>query len=74
MRRFGNLILGAILGGFVGGGIGLLLAPKSGKALRGDISDYTDHVKTEVRRATDQRRVELEHELDAMREPVKGSD
>ncbi len=71
MGRFVNLVLGAFLGGIVGGGIGLLLAPKSGKALRGDISEYTDHVKTEVRRAADQRRVELERELADLREPVK---
>jgi gas vesicle protein len=74
MQRLVNLIFGALLGGLVGGGVGLLLAPKSGRALRGDISDYADHVKTEVRRATDQRRVELERELAEMREPMRSSE
>ena len=72
MERLGKLLLGAVLGGLIGAGLGLLLAPKSGKALRGDVVDYTDHVRSEVRRATDQRRVELERELTLLRQPDPG--
>jgi len=74
MDRLLKLVMGAVLGGLIGGGTALLLAPKSGKALRNDISGYTDHVKSEVRRASSQRRVELEHELADLREPLKSSE
>ena len=73
MERLGKLILGAILGGVLGAGIGLLLAPKSGKQLREDVADYADHIRSEVQRASDQRRVELERELTLLRQPEPGS-
>lgn len=70
MRQLGALVFGAALGGFIGAGIGLLLAPKSGPALRSDIGDYTQQVKREVRNAAEQRRVELRQELDRLRVPA----
>lgn len=69
MRNFGMYVLGAIVGGLVGGGIGLLLAPKPGRQLRNDISDYAGYVREEVKTASQQRRVELQGELDRMRQP-----
>jgi hypothetical protein len=69
MSRFVMYVFGAVLGGLVGGSVGLLLAPKPGRALRDDISDYTQYVKKEVRQASNQRRVELEEELSRLREP-----
>jgi gas vesicle protein len=70
MRRLGKYVVGAMLGGFIGAGLGLLLAPKSGPALRNDITDYTQQVKREVRGAAEQRRVELRQELDRLRVPA----
>lgn len=70
MRQLGALVFGAALGGLIGAGLGLLLAPKPGTALRNDISDYTQQVKREVRGAAEQRRVELRQELDRLRVPA----
>ena len=70
MRQLGALIFGAALGGFIGAGLGLLLAPKSGPALRNDINDYTQQVKREGRSAAEQRRLELRQELDRLRVPA----
>jgi gas vesicle protein len=70
MYKLGQLIFGAILGGLIGSGLGLLLAPKPGKATREDISAYTNHVKDEVKQAAEHRRVELKEELDRMRIPI----
>ncbi len=69
MRNFGLYVLGAIVGGLLGGGIGLLLAPKPGRELRGDINDYAGYVREEVKNASKQRRAELQEELDRMRQP-----
>ncbi len=69
MGKFGLYVLGAIVGGLVGGGIGLLLAPKPGQELRNDINDYAKYVREEVKNASSQRRVELQGELDRMRQP-----
>lgn len=73
MSRFGMYVLGAFIGGLIGAGVGLLLAPKPGRALREDISDYTSYVKDEVRQASQQRRIELKQELERLGvpEPIK---
>lgn len=69
MGRIFSFLFGAALGGFVGGVIGLLLAPKSGQALRGDVTGYADSLKNEIARAAQQRRMELTSELNRLREP-----
>ncbi len=69
MHRLGSYFLGAVLGGLIGAGVGLLLAPKSGPAIRNDINEYTQQVKRDVRNAAEQRRVELRQELDRLRVP-----
>ncbi len=74
MNRLLNLVMGAFLGGLIGGGTALLLAPKSGRAMRRDLSGRVEQIKTEVRQASMQRRAELEQELDVMREPMKSSE
>lgn len=70
MARFGSLVFGAILGGIIGAGIGILLAPKSGVAMRSQLVNYKENLRNEVRRAADQRRIELEAELTRLREPA----
>jgi len=67
MRKFGNLLFGALLGGLVGGGLGLLLAPASGEQLRKNILGYVDNLKEEINRAADEKRAELEAQLQALR-------
>ena len=72
MNKVGQLLFGVILGGIIGGGLGLLFAPKPGRASREDINTYASHVKNEVQQAAEHRRVELKEELDRMRIPVPG--
>jgi gas vesicle protein len=67
MRKFGNMLLGAILGGLVGSSLALLLAPESGEKLRRDIQDYFKNIQAEVNRAADEKRAELEAQLNTLR-------
>lgn len=69
MNRATNFLIGAIVGGLVGAGLGLLFAPKSGVELRQDIVDYADQVQTEIRQATVSKRQELEAQLASLRRP-----
>jgi gas vesicle protein len=67
MKKFGNLLLGALLGGLVGSGLALLLAPASGEATRREIRNYFVNLKEEVQKAADEKRAELEEQLQALR-------
>ena len=67
MRKFGNLMLGAMLGGIVGSTLALLLAPASGEKARNEIRAYFSNIKDEVSRAADEKRAELEMELKRLR-------
>lgn len=67
MRKFGNFMFGIILGGIVGSSIALLFAPESGEKARGEIKAYFSNLKDEVSRAADEKRVELEMELQRLR-------
>jgi gas vesicle protein len=67
MRKFGNLLFGALLGGLVGGSLALLFAPASGEKTRRDIQVYFENLKDDVNRAADEKRAELEHQLKALR-------
>lgn len=69
MNRATNFLIGAIVGGLIGAGLGLLFAPKSGIELRQDIVDYADQVQTEIRQATVSKRQELEAQLASLRRP-----
>ena len=63
MKKFGNFVFGAMLGGLIGSGLALLLAPASGKATQQEIVAYFDHLKDEVQQAADEKRAELENQL-----------
>jgi gas vesicle protein len=67
MRKFGNFIFGAFLGGLVGSTLALLFAPAAGDTARQEIVDYFTHIKEEVNRAADDKRAELVAQLDALR-------
>jgi len=67
MRKFGNLIFGALLGGLVGGSLTLLFAPSSGVETRQQIEDYFKNLQNEVTRAADEKRAELEAQLSSLR-------
>lgn len=67
MRKFGNWVLGAILGGLVGSSLALLFAPEPGDKIRRDIEEYFTNIKSEVNRAADEKRAELEAQLRSLR-------
>jgi gas vesicle protein len=67
MRKFGNLLLGALLGGLVGSSLALLFAPESGEKTRNAIEDYFKNLQDEVNRAADEKREELETQLQSLR-------
>jgi gas vesicle protein len=67
MRKFGQLILGAIVGGLIGGSLGLLFAPASGEQTRNNIQGYFENLQEEINRAADEKRAELEEQLRSLR-------
>lgn len=68
MKRFGNFVLGAILGGLVGSAIALLLAPAKGETTRQRIHEEINSIGDEVRLAATEKRAELEAELARLRQ------
>ena len=69
MRIFVHFMEGFVLGGVVGAALGLLLAPASGEELRGQIQDEVNRVRSEVEKASSDRRIELEQQLATLRSP-----
>ena len=67
MRKFGNFMLGAMLGGIVGSTLALMFAPASGEKARDEIKAYFINLKEELNRAADEKRAELEMELQRLR-------
>jgi gas vesicle protein len=73
MRSFMALLTGALCGALFGAGIALLVAPYSGKELRGRIQTRATEFGDEVRDAYDDRRAQLESELARLRAPRSSS-
>ncbi len=69
MNRIFSFMMGAILGGFIGATVGILLAPASGEEMRSSISSRVDKIREDVSEAAAQRRAELESQLAALRSP-----
>jgi gas vesicle protein len=65
---FGFLI-GIFVGWLVGATLALLLAPKSGENLRGELRSRSTSFMGEVKSAADARRSQLEEQLAMMRKP-----
>lgn len=69
MRRLTNFVFGAIIGAFVGAATAILLAPSSGDDLRGDVRDRFKNFWDELQAAAQERRSEMEAQLQALRKP-----
>jgi len=69
MNRTLNFLLGAVIGGFIGATVAILLAPTSGEELRAEIGTRSDRIRSEVAQAAADRRAELEGQLAALRAP-----
>ena len=71
MNRAVNFLLGAVIGGFIGATVAILMAPSSGEELRTGIRMRTDQIRSEVAQAAAERRAELESQLASLRAPRK---
>ena len=67
MSKSSNFLMGAIIGGVVGSVLAILYAPYSGVELRTRINDYVQNVQDEIQQAGNERRLELEAELEKLR-------
>ena len=63
MRKAMAFVFGAVLGGVLGGLTALLLAPYSGDEMRSVIQKGVENIQIEVKEAAQQKRAELEDQL-----------
>ncbi|HVM25181.1 MAG TPA: YtxH domain-containing protein [Candidatus Limnocylindrales bacterium] len=57
---FGSFLAGAVIGGFIGAALGLLLAPQSGEELREHVGEYVDSKRAELDDAVNEGRAAAE--------------
>jgi gas vesicle protein len=69
MKKALSFITGAAIGGVVGAVLAMLFAPSTGQNLRNQITEYVLQTKDDVMKAGQDRRDELEHELEVLRQP-----
>lgn len=69
MRRLVGFLLGAAGGALVGATLAILLAPAPGQDLRNEIRSRFKRFGDELQEAAQQRRAELERQLEMMRHP-----
>lgn len=69
MRRTFSFFIGTILGGLIGAIIALLFAPVPGAELRAQISDRANNIVTDVRQASNTKRIELQERIETLRAP-----
>lgn len=69
MRKFLSFLSGAVMGALVGATVALLLAPFSGEELRGQLRQRLATLKDELGEAASSRKIELEKQLEKMRQP-----
>jgi gas vesicle protein len=67
MKSARSFISGTFWGGLVGATLAILLAPASGEELREQMRARAERIQAEVNQAANQRRVELEQQLAALR-------
>ena len=73
MRRAFNYLLGISVGALVGASLAILLAPESGEDLREELETRFGRFRDEIQEAANQRRSELEGQLQNLRRPQEGS-
>jgi gas vesicle protein len=69
MQKVFSFVLGAVTGGFLGAAAVLLLTPVSGNEMRGQIDSRIRNIQREINNAKNQKRAELEGQLQALRAP-----
>ncbi len=71
MARIGRFVLGAILGGLFAAAVVILLTPTPGSDMRKRLNSRLDEMRNEVKMAAENRRKELELELEKLQHPEK---
>jgi len=69
MKSFMRFFTGFMVGSLFGTSLALLLTPSSGEELRLKIQEETQRIKDEVKRASEEKRFELEGQLASLRKP-----
>ncbi len=69
MRRMFGFLIGILVGGLVGSTVALLLAPESGGKLRGELRARGENIFADIRRAGEERQIELTKHLEALKAP-----
>lgn len=69
MKKAMAFIFGAVFGGMLGSITALLLAPYSGEQLRTVIQKEIDNIQTEIKEASQKKRIELEGQLEELIHP-----
>lgn len=67
MSNTKSWMLGAILGGFLGSALVMLYTPAKGSELKSKLQEAVQRLRDEVRQAGEEKRAELEAQLDALR-------
>jgi gas vesicle protein len=69
MRRLISFFIGTVSGALMGAALAILFAPSSGREFRNEIRSRVDRFRDEIQDAAQQRRVDLERQLQALRHP-----
>lgn len=64
MKKIGRFILGAMIGGFIGSMIVILLAPESGVETRTALSSRLETLVKQIRTAVEERKEEIKKEFE----------
>ena len=57
---FGSFLAGVVIGGLIGAALGLLLAPRTGEELRGQVGEFVDSKRAELGDAVNEGRAAAE--------------
>jgi gas vesicle protein len=70
----GSFLAGAVIGGFIGAALGLLLAPQSGDELREHVGEFVDAKKAELDEAVNEGRAAAEQARAGMVDDYEASE
>jgi gas vesicle protein len=71
MSRAGKFMLGALVGALFAAALVILLTPSSGSELKDKFKARLGTIQAEMAKAAEQRRTQMQAELEALRQPRK---